>query len=58
MEAAYEALLLALVAFVWLKEYGAQGGGEGKGVDGREEDGYGHGETELLVEHTGSTRDE
>ena len=58
METFYEALLLAFGVLVRFKEHSTQGRGEGKGVDGREEDGYGHGEAELLVEHAGGARDE
>ena len=37
---------------------GAEGGGEGKGVQSGEADGDGHGQTELAVERTGRARHE
>ena len=46
-------LFLLLMRF---EQDGAEGGGEGKGVQSGEADGDGHGQTELAVERTGRAR--
>ena len=43
----------ALRGFAFAQHQGAEGRREGQGVEGREADGDGHGQTELLVEDTG-----